>query len=291
MRKAGLWPSASKFLIDKLTDMTFRIARYFLFSAALTFPFLPAQAQKEKLNTREGNEQYKSGRYDQAILEYTEALEKNPEYTEALFNTGNALQEKSRRLFENAEKTEDPAQREALLKEAVELSTKAASQFAAVASKAKTREEKNKAQYNLGNARLFSGELEQSIEAYKEALRNNPEDDDARYNLAYAQHLLQKNQNEGEGGDQEQEPQQEKGDQDSQEENQRDQQNPQDEQNQQDQEKDQNQQEQESSQPDELTKEEAEKLLEALSREEKNLQEQLKKDKHKATRIRVEKDW
>jgi|SRR5690554_2458596 len=271
--------------------MTFRIARYFLFSAALTFPFLPAQAQKEKLNTREGNEQYKSGRYDEAILEYTEALEKNPEYTEALFNTGNALQEKSRRLFENAEKTEDPAQREALLKEAVELSTKAASQFAAVASKAKTREEKNKAQYNLGNARLFSGELEQSIEAYKEALRNNPEDDDARYNLAYAQHLLQKNQNEGEGGDQEQEPQQEKGDQDSQEENQRDQQNPQDEQNQQDQEKDQNQQEQESSQPDELTKEEAEKLLEALSREEKNLQEQLKKDKHKATRIRVEKDW
>ena len=253
---------------------------HLLTAAALCLPLLSA-AQAEKIDTKKGNEQFRSGRYDEAIIEYTEAVKKNPDFATALFNTGNALQEKSRRLFEKAEETQDPGQKQLFLEEAVELSQKAASQFASVANAAKTREEKNKVNYNLGNARLFSGEIEESIEAYKEALRNDPTDDDARYNLAYARHLLQENQEPQEGGDENQERQEQ-----PQDEGQEEQPNPQEQK-----EQEQDEQAQQPQDPGELTQEEAEKLLEALTRHERELQEELKKDKHKAQRVKIEKDW
>lgn len=256
-----------------------------IFIAILCLLPLSAFPQIEKIETKKGNEEFQSGRYDQAIEEYTKALEKDPEYMKALFNTGNALQQKARRLMEKAQAAEDQEEKKKLMAEAKTTSQKAASQFASVSKAAKTNEEINKAQYNLGNARLMSGDIDASIEAYKEALRKQPEDDDARYNLAYAQHLKKKQQQQQQQQQQQNQDQQNKDQQkqDQKEQEKKDQQN-------QDQQKEEEQQGQQQ-QPQQLSKEEAEQLLQALMKQEKDLQEDLKKQKRKAQRIKIEKDW
>lgn len=255
---------------------------YFFAVITLFLPFT-AWSQLEKIDTHEGNDDYRSGRYEEAIEAYTEALEKNPEYVEALFNTGNALQEMSRRLMEKAQNAENEEEKKKLMEGAKTASQKAASQFSSVAKMAKTKEEINKAQYNLGNSRLMSGELDASIEAYKEALRKVPSDDDARYNLAYAQHLKKQQE-------QQQQQKQQKQDQKQEEQQEQEQKDQQQQENQEKQ--DQQKQEQQQQQPQEMTKEEAEQLLQALMKQEKDLQEELKKKKNKkAQRIRIEKDW
>ena len=47
------------------------------------------------------------------------------------------------------------------------------------------------AYHNLGNSLLQEGKLEESIESYKNSLRNNPSDKDTKHNLAYAQRMKQ----------------------------------------------------------------------------------------------------
>jgi len=262
--------------------------RLLLFIMITAFPSL-AWSQMEKIDTKKGNEEYQSGRYEQAIEAYTKALEVDPEYPEALFNTGNALQEMARRLQEKAQNAASEEEKKELLDGAVAASKKAASQFSSVAKLAKTNEEVNKAQYNLGNSKLMSGELDESIEAYKEALRKVPTDDDARYNLAYAQHLKKQQEQQQQQDQQEQNQDQDQ----NQEQEQKDQQDQeqQNEQNKQDQ-KEQQQQEKEQQQQQKMSKEEAEQLLQALMKQEKDLQEELKdKKRKKAQRVRIEKDW
>jgi len=250
---------------------------------SLLLPF-SAWSQLEKIDTQKGNDDYRSGRYEKAIQDYTKALEKDPEYMEALFNTGNALQEMSRRLSEQAQNVQSEEEKKKLMEGAKKASQKAASQFASVAKMAKTKEEINKAQYNLGNSRLMSGEIDASIEAYKEALRKVPTDDDARYNLAYAQHLKKQQQQQ----QQQQKQDQNQDEQKEQEKKEQEQQENQEKQNQQQQEEQQQQQQE----PQQLSKEEAEQLLQALMKQEKDLQEELKKKKNKkAQRVRIEKDW
>jgi len=244
----------------------------------LLLPF-SAWSQMEKIDTKKGNDEYRSGRYDEAIKDYTKALENDPEYMEAIFNTGNALQQMARRLQEQAQNAGSEEEKKELITGAKTASEKAASQFASVAKMAKTNEEINKAQYNLGNSRLMSGELDAGIEAYKEALRKVPGDDDARYNLAYAQHLKKQQEQQQQQQDQKQDEQQD------QEKKDQDQNQDQDQQNQE-------QQNQEQQEPQQLSKEEAEQLLQALMKQEKDLQEELKKKKNrKAQRIKIEKDW
>lgn len=52
---------------------------------------------------------------------------------------------------------------------------------------------KSKAAFNQGNIWYNKKKYEKAVEAYKTALRNNPDDEEARYNLALAQKMLKKN--------------------------------------------------------------------------------------------------
>ena len=61
--------------------------------------------------------------------------------------------------------------------------------------------EKHKAYHNLGNTFMNDKKYQEAVESYKEALRNNPKDDETRYNLALAKDLLEKNPPQGGGGD------------------------------------------------------------------------------------------
>lgn len=58
---------------------------------------------------------------------------------------------------------------------------------------AKTKEEKHKAYHNLGNALMKEKDYESAVESYKNALRNNPTDEETRYNFALAKKFLKEN--------------------------------------------------------------------------------------------------
>ena len=150
--------------------------------------------------------------------------------------------------------------------------------FDALTDDAKTKDEKAKLYHNLGNSLLKQQKLEESIAAYKDALRNNPTDEDTRHNLALAQKMLE----------QKQEQEQEQNKKEKEEENMEQNQEKEKEKNQ---EKEKKEQEQQPQEKEDMSKEAAEKMLEALQQQEKELQEKLQKKKMKGKKVKVLKDW
>ena len=245
----------------------------------LTLPGMLAHAQKAKLLTDKGNKALAAGDLDVAREAYTKALKIDPKFEEAQFNLGNSYLVESRKILEGVTTAPDEAGKKAIYEEAQEVSKKAAAEFEKVAKDLKDPEKVNKTQYNLGNSQLMSGEVDKGIDAYKEALRKDPTDEDARYNLAYAQHL-KKQQEQQQQQDQQQD--QDKKDDQKQDENKENQ----------DQKKDEKpDQEKQEQQKDELSKQDAEKMLEALNKQEKDLQDKLNKKKVQAQPIKIEKNW
>ncbi|MPM25837.1 hypothetical protein SDC9_72337 [bioreactor metagenome] len=126
-------------------------------------------------------------------------------------------------------------------------------------------EKMSAAWHNIGNSLLQKKELEKSMEAYKMALRMNPEDDETRYNLAVVQKMIQ---------DQQQDKQQDKQDQQQQPQNQDQQQQPQPQNNQ-----DKPQKPEESQEPEQMSRDNARQLLQAIEQDERETQEKVNKIK------------
>jgi hypothetical protein len=64
--------------------------------------------------------------------------------------------------------------------------------FTAIES-AKSKEEKHKTYHNLGNTFMLEENYQAAVDAYKNALRNNPYDEETRYNYALAKQKLKEN--------------------------------------------------------------------------------------------------
>lgn len=229
---------------------------------------IPAIAQQERKDIRDGNRLFKSEKFDESEVAYRKAIDQQNNSVPGSFNLGDALYRQ--------EKFED-----------------AGIQFNQVIDNNVDKNTKSKAFHNLGNSLLKAGELEGAIEAYKNSLRNIPDDMETKYNLAYAQNLLKKQEQEqNKDQNQDQKDNQDKQDQQNQDQKNKDKQ--QQDQQQQDQQQDQKQdQEEQQQQPQDgkISKEDAQRLLEALANDEKKVQEKVKKAKAKAKRVRVLKDW
>lgn len=157
-------------------------------------------------------------------------------------------------------------------------------QYLDAANSAQNNQLKSHAYHNLGNAYFNNQDFKNSIDAYKNALRLDPQDIDTKQNLALAQRKLiqqQQQQQQSQPQNENQENEQEKQEQQQQEQQQ--QQGEQDDGQQQQQE-----QEKEMEQKD-LTKEEAEKLLQIIEQEEQKVQEKMRGEKKKKTKSA--KDW
>lgn len=240
------------------------------FSAALIFSAITMFSQAEKKHIRDGNKKYKEEKYDEAQTNYQKALEINNESFYGKFNLADAMYRQK--------KYEDAAQ-----------------QFGTIASKEQDKLLKAQAYHNLGNSLFQSKKIKESVDAYKNALRYNPKDEDTRFNLAYAMQMMQQEQQQqnkenkdknDEKKDQNQDKQNQQKDQKKEDEQQ------QDKQRQEQKSKEQQQQEQQQAQQkNQLSKEDAKRLLEALNNEEQKVQEKLKHEKIKGTRVPVEKDW
>lgn len=207
-----------------------------------------AFAQKaERDYIRKGNRAFKDSVYVDAEVDYRKALDANPQSTIARFNLGNTL------LWQNK-------------------AQEAMNEFADAARIEKDKGRKAQIFHNMGVIFHTTKEYEKAIEMYKEALRNNPSDDETRYNLALAQKMLKDQQQNQQDQNQDQQQQQ---------------QQQQQEQQQQDQ---QQQQQQPEQKQDEMSKENAEQLLNSVMQDEQNTQDKVKKQQV-IQGSRLEKDW
>lgn len=146
---------------------------------------LSGRAQTELEAIGRGNLLYKEGKFAEAISAYQEALAKNPNSAVARYNLAAARFRSSK--FDEAEKDYRTAQ---------EL-------------KSTESTLRQKAIYNEGVSLSKQQKLEESIHAYKQALRLNPRDADARFNLEKAL-SEQKKKNQQEEKPQQQQQQQKK---------------------------------------------------------------------------------
>lgn len=207
------------------------------------------QAQSDRKMIRQGNKLYRKGNVAEAEVSYRKAVERNERNAQANYNLGNALmgQRKDSLAITQLEK----------------------------AAKLETNPlRRAQAYHNMGvicqQHRMFG----EAIEAYKEALRNNPTDNETRYNLA-----LCKRQQQDQQQDQNQQNKDNKDNKDKQDQQKQEQQQKQDE------------QKQEQQQKQQMSKENAEQLLNAAMQEEKQTQERMKKAQQQPQKRRLEKNW
>jgi Ca-activated chloride channel homolog len=235
----------------------------------LSIAAFSARAQEKRL-VKQGNKLYEQKKYKEAAATYMKAVQRDTTYTPGMFNLGNALYQS---------KQTDAAR----------------NVMAATARTAKDKQEKSGAQYNIGNTYMDEKKWQDAIDYYKQALRNNPQDADAKYNLSYADAMMKKDQKGGGGKnkndkDKNKDKNKDKQNQDQQKKDQnkdqsKDQQNKdQDKKDQQD-----KQDQRPQPQPSKLSQKQADQILNALQQDEKKLQD--KKQKAKGVPVKVEKDW
>ena len=213
---------------------------------------MSASAQTDRQYIRQGNKLFRSGDYPNAEVAYRKAIEKNPKNPQAVYNLGNALMAQKKDSaavvqFESASKLETNPLRKA------------------------------KAYHNMGVVCQSHKMYGEAIEAYKNALRLNPNDDETRYNLVLCKHQQQKQQ-------QNQQNQNQQGNDDQKKDDKKDQQK-------QDQQQDKQDKKQQEQPKPQMSKENAEQLLNAAIQNEKQTQDKLKKAQQQPQRRAIQNNW
>lgn len=205
---------------------------WFIIALFFITGFVSAQSPGVEKIIHAANELYKQQQYEQAAAEYKKAIEIDPANTTAKFNLANALSKQGKQ-------------------------DEAVKSFTQIAGDSNEAGFKSKNYYNKGAILSQQKKLEESIEAYKNALRNNPADKEARENLQKALLELKKKN-----------PPPKK---------------------QEDKKKNQDQKQQKQPQS-KLSPKEAEQRLNLLEQKEKEVQQRLQKEKAKAGGSQA-KDW
>lgn len=229
------------------------IRKYILLILLVFASVTQMQAQADRQFIRNGNKLYRQQNYARAETEYRKALSKNARNTQAMYNLGCALmmQQKDSAAIvqlQNAGRSEQSPRRKAM------------------------------AYHNVGVICQGHQMYGEAIEAYKESLRNNPSDNETRYNLALCQRLQKKQKQNG--GKNNQKNKNKKDNKNRQNKQKNNNQNKQDQNNQQKQ------------QPkDQMSKDNAQQLLNYAIQQEKATQERLKRNEQQPQRRRLQQNW
>lgn len=235
-------------------------SKYILFILSLLFASGLWAQQAEREYIRKGNRFFKDSVFVDAEVNYRKALEVNPKSIVSMYNLGNTLSQEQK------------------FKDAME-------QYVAAGKIEKDKMKLAHIYHNIGVLFQAGKDYAKAVEAYKMSLRNNPQDNETRYNLALAQKLLKDQQQNQQNQDQNQDQDKDK----------KDQQKDQQQQNQ-DQQKDQKKDDQQKNTPkpekkeNEMSKENAEQLLNSVMQDEKDVQDKVKKQQI-LQGGRLEKDW
>ena len=176
---------------------------------------------------------------EKAIVQYKKAMEIDSTFSITRYNLGNALIKQG--------KPQD-----------------AMAEYQAAARYEKDKKRLSDIYHNMGVLLQASKEYAHAVECYKESLRNDPSNDETRYNYVLAKWHLKNQQNENQNGDDNKEEKQEQ--------------------------QKQQEQEQQQNQP-EMSKENAERLLQAAMRNEKETQEKIQRQQQDTPRRRLQKQW
>lgn len=235
-----------------------------------------------------------------AEASYRKAISKDPSNLNARYNMGN--------LYYTKEKSLNAEQR---LKEAAEIDA--------------TKEEKHRIYHNLGNSFMQQKNYQEAVNAFKEALRKDPTDDETRYNLALAKQKLEeqkqnqdqnqdqnkddkenedqnkdqqnKDQKDGEGGEDQKEDQKPQDEGENEKDKKEGDQNEDKQKDKGDEEKkdegkgDKEKQQQPKPSQGQLSPQQIKNLLEAMNNEEKKVQDKINAEKAKGVKVKSEKDW
>lgn len=226
--------------------------QYILMALFLSLCAQTVDAQSDRQFLRNGNKFYREQNYAKAEVEYRKALGKNASNTQAMYNLGCALLQQQKdsaaiTQFETAGKTEKAHLRKAM------------------------------AYHNIGVICQKRQLYAEAIEAYKESLRHNPNDNATRYNLALCKRLAKKqppknnnnNKNDKNKKDKDKKQQQQN------------KQNPN--------KNERNEQRQQNK--EQMSKDNAEQLLNYAIQEEKATQRRLKQQQQQPQRRRLQKNW
>ena len=218
-----------------------------------------ADNRQSRKHIRKGNTLFRSDKRKEALVDYVKAVRADTTNARALYNLSTSM-------FPAAWRNVQENQRDTMI-----------NYFKTAAQQETNPYRKAQAFHNMGVVLQGAHDFKNAIEAYKAALRNNPNDDETRYNLVLCQRQLK---DEGNGGQNQQQQQQDQQDQQQQQ------------QQQQQQEKQKQQQQQEQQQEPPMSKENAEQLLNAAMQQEKQTQQRMQEAKQQQSkRRRIEKNW
>ena len=229
-----------------------------------------AQQMKERGLVRKGNRQFKREQFEKSVDSYQRALQHDSTSFEAKYDLASALYRTER--YEKAEKT----------------------LLGIVNDTTRTELERGEVAYNLGNTQFAQQKYKEALSSYRQAMRCNPNDEDAKFNYAFTKRLIQQQeqQQQQQNQDQNQDNKEQNQDKQDQQNNQNQQgEDKQDQQQQQPQNQDGKEEQQQGEQRPEgaMTPEQQEALLQAIQAEEDKTQDKLKEKA--GVLIRGSKNW
>jgi len=230
--------------------------------------------------------------YVSAEMEYRKAISEQPNFAVGNYNLGNSYYKKGN--FD-----------EALYR------------HQQTAKHATSKDEKYRAFHNIGNILMQNKKCQEAAEAFKNALRNNPTDNETRYNYVLAKECAEQQQDENKDQDddkkdeekeQEQEKEEEKEQEDENKENkpedegEKDKKEGEDKEDEEGKPKDENEdkgkgeddekkEQKPQPQPGQLSPQQIKNLLEAMNDQEQKVQDKMNEQKQKGRKIQTEKDW
>lgn len=222
--------------------------RYIFSAIIILLATVQLEAQNDRAFIRMGNRQLGQGNFAKAEIAYRKAIALNSSNTQAIYNLGCALQAQQKdsaaiKQYEYAGKIEPNKMR------------------------------KSKSYHNIGVICQSHQMYKEAIEAYKESLRNNPEDNETRYNYMLCKRLLK------DSNKQQNDKQKNKNNQQQNKDNKQ--------QNKDEKRQDKNQQQDKK----QMSKDNAEQLLNAAIQEEKATQQRLKKMMQNPQKQNKDKNW
>ena len=226
-----------------------------------------AQQMKERGLVRKGNRQFKREQFEKSVDSYQRALQHDSTSFEAKYDLASALYRTKR--YDKAEKT----------------------LLGIVNDTTRTELERGEVAYNLGNTQFAQQKYKEALSSYRQAMRCNPNDEDAKFNYAFTKRLIQQQQQQ-QDQDQNQDNKEQNQDKQNQQDNQNQQgEDKQDQQQQQPQNQDGKEEQQQGEQRPEgaMTPEQQEALLQAIQAEEDKTQDKLKEKA--GVLIRGSKNW
>ena len=237
-------------------------SKYILFVMLLLSAAAVSAQKAERDYIRKGNRLFNDSVFVDAEVNYRKALEVNPKSSVSMYNLGNTLSQQQK--FQDAME-----------------------QYVAAGNIEKDKMKLAHIYHNMGVLFQAGKDYAKAVDAYKMSLRNNPTDDETRYNLALAQKMLKDQQQNQQNQDQNQDQNKDQQKQDQKQDQNKDQQNDQ----KQDEKKEQQQPPKSEKQNNQMSKENAEQLLNSVMQDEKDVQDKVKKQQKVLQGGRLEKDW